>query len=175
MGPPSKRQGYSRNIVEPSGRSGTIFTCRGLLNLGGVGILCSALVMLFAGTSPKIFPKPCTYATRSKGTRSYRTSRHKAFQLSARWDWVERMPRDRSGIRLSPTSKFKWWSFIQVPMIAGYRGLIDEDTPDDMLTRTGFDGRVCLLSPQVLPHTHYDHSQDYQLVFSDEVRRTLRP
>ena len=60
-------------------------------------------------------------------------------------------------------------------MIAGYRGLIDEDTPDDMLTRTGFDGRVCLLSPQVLPHTHYDHSQDYQLVFSDEVRRTLFP
>lgn len=27
-------------------------------------------------------------------------------------------------------------------MIAGYRGLIDKDTPDNRMTRTGYDGKV---------------------------------
>lgn len=56
-------------------------------------------------------------------------------------------------------------------MIAGYRGLIDSDTPNDMLTRTGFDGKassltLSLLSSFVLTCLIL---QDYQLVFSDEV------
>ena len=44
----------------------------------------------------------------------------------------------------------------QVPMIEGYRGLIDKDTPDDALTRTGFDG------------------EPYSLVFSDEFEQEGR-
>ena len=49
MGPPARREGWSKYMIEGSGRSGTVFTTRGLLNLGGVGILCAALVMLFGG------------------------------------------------------------------------------------------------------------------------------
>ncbi|KAI5480337.1 glycoside hydrolase family 16 protein [Pseudohyphozyma bogoriensis] len=44
----------------------------------------------------------------------------------------------------------------QVPDITGYRGLIDSDTPDSALTRTGFDGK------------------SYQLVFSDEFNQDGR-
>ena len=39
----------------------------------------------------------------------------------------------------------------QVPMIPGFPGLIDKDTPQEAYTRTGFDGET------------------YNLVFSDEV------
>lgn len=39
---------------------------------------------------------------------------------------------------------------LQIPEMPTYRGLIDPDTPQDALTRTGFDGK------------------EYQLVFSDE-------
>lgn len=44
----------------------------------------------------------------------------------------------------------------QVPVIQGYRGLIDKDTPANVLTRTGFDG------------------QEYTLVFSDEFEQEGR-
>ena len=44
----------------------------------------------------------------------------------------------------------------QVPIIRGYRGLIDADTPESALTRTGFDGEA------------------YQLVFSDEFEQEGR-
>lgn len=44
----------------------------------------------------------------------------------------------------------------QVPEIQGYRGLIDKDTPNDVLTRTGFDG------------------EEYTLVFSDEFNQDGR-
>lgn len=44
----------------------------------------------------------------------------------------------------------------QVPSIAGFRGLIDQDTPTDVYTRTGFDGK------------------EYQLVFSDEFEHDGR-
>ncbi|KAL8291629.1 hypothetical protein RQP46_001887 [Phenoliferia psychrophenolica] len=47
MGAPAARVGWSRNIVEGSGRSGTIITSRGLLNLGAVAILGGALIMMF--------------------------------------------------------------------------------------------------------------------------------
>lgn len=44
----------------------------------------------------------------------------------------------------------------QVPKIPGFRGLIDADTPSNVLSRTGFDG------------------QAYQLVFSDEFNQDGR-
>ena len=44
----------------------------------------------------------------------------------------------------------------QVPVIEGYRGLIDKDTPANVLTRTGFDG------------------EEYTLVFSDEFEQEGR-
>lgn len=44
----------------------------------------------------------------------------------------------------------------QIPDIAGFRGLVDRDTPDDALTRTGFDGH------------------EYTLVFSDEFEQEGR-
>ena len=44
----------------------------------------------------------------------------------------------------------------QVPVIQGYRGLIDKDTPANVLTRTGWDG------------------EEYTLVFSDEFEQEGR-
>lgn len=47
-----------------------------------------------------------------------------------------------------------------VPQIQGFRGLVDKDTPQEALTRTGYDG------------------EDYSLVFSDEFEqegRTFNP
>lgn len=43
-----------------------------------------------------------------------------------------------------------------MPEIQGYRGLIDKDTPESVLKRTGFDG------------------QEYSLVFSDEFEQDGR-
>ena len=40
-----------------------------------------------------------------------------------------------------------------VPQIQGFRGLVDKDTPQEALTRTGYDG------------------EDYTLVFSDEFEQ----
>jgi hypothetical protein len=50
-----------------------------------------------------------------------------------------------------------------VPMIAGYRGLIDGDTPSSMLTRTGFDGKA-----RTLPHC-------FHLCHSDRIKATGLP
>lgn len=41
-------------------------------------------------------------------------------------------------------------------MVSGYRGLIDKDTPSNVLSRTGYDGK------------------NYQLVFSDEFEQDGR-
>ena len=44
----------------------------------------------------------------------------------------------------------------QIPEMPAYRGLIDPDTPQEALTRTGFDGK------------------EYELVFSDEFNEEGR-
>ncbi|KAK4703593.1 beta-glucan synthesis-associated protein KRE6, partial [Phenoliferia sp. Uapishka_3] len=105
MGPPGKRVGYSAYVMEGSGRSGTILTTRGLLNLGGISILAGALLMLFGG-----YPVLSYFQRKSMSTYG------------------------ASGLGGTNSSG-------QVPAIAGYHGLIDSDTPDSALTRTGFDGK----------------------------------
>lgn len=54
------------------------------------------------------------------------------------------------------SSKFYTNSSGQIPDITGFRGLVDRDTPDNVLTRIGFDGH------------------EYTLVFSDEFEQEGR-
>lgn len=99
---------------------GTIFTTRGLVNIGCLFILVLGVLTLFAG-----YPIISFYTQNSLKSNG-------AYNLG--------------GIN----------STGQVPLITNFPSLIDTDTPQDALTRTGFDGN------------------QWDLVFSDEFNKDGR-
>ncbi|CAK9780700.1 unnamed protein product [Cutaneotrichosporon oleaginosum] len=101
-------------------RGGSIFTLRGIVNIGCLVLLLLCLITLFAG-----YPIITTYTER-------RQSNNGAFNLGGT---------NATG---------------QVPLIAGFPSLIDPDTPMDVRSRVGYDGKA------------------YELVFSDEFNKDGR-
>lgn len=110
-----------RDAYGPQDRhGGTIFTLRGLVNIGCLFILVLGVLTLFAG-----YPIISHYTDN-------RLSTNGAYNIG--------------GIN----------STGQVPLITNFPSLIDSDTPDDAMTRTGFDGN------------------QWELVFSDEFNKDGR-
>ncbi|KAI9631792.1 beta-glucan synthesis-associated [Dioszegia hungarica] len=101
-------------------RLGTIFTSRGVINIGCLVIVLCLLLGLFAA-----YPIASYYTSNSLGTNG-------AYNLG--------------GIN----------STGQIPQITNFRPVIDVDTPQSAMTRTGYDG------------------QKYYLAFSDEFNKDGR-
>ena len=101
-------------------RGGSIFTTRGVVNIGCLVIVCVGFLTLFAGY-PII-----TYYT-------------------------ELQPSTLGGYNLGGINATG-----QVPLIRNFASVIDADTPQSAMTRTGFDG------------------ESYSLVFSDEFNKDGR-
>jgi len=100
---------------------GTIFTARGVANIGCLAILAAGTIALFAG-----YPMIAHFTSSSLSTNG-------AYNLG--------------GINATG----------QVPDIPGMPRMIDPDTPQEFMTRTGFDG-----------------NSDWELVFSDEFNEDGR-
>jgi hypothetical protein len=127
-GPKAEREGLDHRITEVSGFGGRSVSAIGWLNLVAIFLLVASLLMVFAGESS---------STRSR--------------------WIELTRQDTGYPVLQYFTKNTLSNFGavgmggtnasgQVPLIPGYRGLIDADTPNNVLSRTGFDGRVSLVS-----------------------------
>lgn len=115
---------WLHDVGTSSHSRGSIFTLRGLYNLGCLAVLVVALFMLFAG-----YPIITVLSDRLLKSNG-------AFNLGG----------------VNGTG--------QVPSTVGNFGLIDNDTPQEALTRTGIGGA--------------NEGVEYELVFSDEFEQDGR-
>jgi hypothetical protein len=156
-----QEDGKEEDRVGDGKRGGTVFTKRGVMNVGCLVLLVAALFMLFAGYP--ILVEVNKHALKTNGAFKY-VPHSLSFSLSPcpRRNSSEYLLSSRLTFLSSALLPFPLYSLGgingtgQVPSIAGSKtfGLIDSDTPLEAHTRTGIEGA--------------NKGVSYELVFSDE-------